>query len=204
MSAQYALTEWTRAAAGDPTAAQRFYDRGEADNLARRCGAVRQLISGLSSRTDVGDVATTVLRLLEEYVDRGALFISGRDAFIGVGGFGATDSGDDLNQRISRTRIARSSPSILNDVAGSLAPHHGKLRRTDANVQLLQSLGSALPTEVVALPIVHRGTTLGVVYGDNAHHCAPIESTSAVEVFLFHAADAFASAITGAEEVGSL
>ena len=53
-------------------------------------------------------------------------------------------------------------PSILGDVATSGEAHRGKMRRTAANVQLIDQLGGLLPTEVVALPIMHARRTIAL------------------------------------------
>ena len=50
------------------------------------------------------------------------------------------------------------------------------MRRTPANARLIDDMGGLLPTEVVALPIMHAGRAIGILYGDNAEHRAPIDS----------------------------
>ena len=76
------------------------------------------------------------------------------------------------------------------------------MRKTDANVQLIDSLGGMLPTEVVALPIMHASRTIGILYGDNAEHRATIDSVSGLEIFLSQAGYAFGNAVFASERAG--
>jgi len=91
---------------------------------------------------------------------------------------------------------------VLNEVAQSGEAHRGKMKRTPGNVQLIETLGGALPTEVVALPIVHANRTIGILYGDNAEHRAPIDSMTGLEIFLSQAGYAFSNAVFAGRRAG--
>ncbi|HEV8657437.1 MAG TPA: response regulator [Thermoanaerobaculia bacterium] len=184
-------------------AGKRFYEEAEKEDVERSFSILQQFINELSDPDDVGQVAATILRLSAEFLERGALFIVTDDDFIGLGGFGATGGGDPMDERILSFRIARQEPSILADIAASREPHRGKLRRTDANVRLLERMGNLLPTEVVGLPIMHNERAVGILYGDNAVHRAPIESMTGLEIFLSQAGYAFGTAIDSWRKGGS-
>jgi hypothetical protein len=147
-------------------------------------------------------VSATILRLAAEYIDRGALFMATAGEFVGLGGFGVTGAGEEMDARVKRMRIARTAPSILNDVAVAGEAHRGKIRKTPANVELIQSLGGVLPTEVVALPIMHSNRTIGILYGDNAEHHGPIDVVTGLEIFLSQAGYAFGNAVFASERGG--
>ena len=183
-------------------AGKQFYEMGEKENVDRSFGVLKQLINELSNPNDIDQVAATILRLSAEYLDRGALFIATDDAFTGLGGYGVTGGGERMDERIRALRIARSEPSILSDVASSRELHRGKIRRTDANVQLIEAMGNLLPTEVVALPIMHNERCIGILYGDNAEHRAPIDSMTGLEIFLSQAGYAFGNAVSAWQKTG--
>jgi hypothetical protein len=122
--------------------------------------------------------------------------VAGDDEFTGISGFGAAD----MPNRVKSLRIPRKESSILGDVAASGEAHRGKMRRTAANVQLIDHLGGVLPTEVVALPIMHAKRTIGILYGDNAAHRAPIDTMTGLEIFLSQAGYAFGNAVFAAEK----
>jgi CheY-like chemotaxis protein len=195
--AERAFQQWERYTGGlDPDAGRRFYETAEKENVDRSFSLLKQLINELSNPNDIGEVSATILRLSAEYLDRGALFIAGDSEFTGISGFGAAD----MPARVQSLRIARKEPSILGDVAASGEAHRGKMRRTAANVQLIDSLGGLAPSEVVALPIMHGKRTIGILYGDNAAHRAPIDTMTGLEIFLSQAGYAFGNAVFAAEK----
>jgi CheY-like chemotaxis protein len=196
--AERAFQQWERYTGGlDPDAGRRFYETAEKENVDRSFSLLKQLINELSNPNDIGEVSATILRLSAEYLDRGALFVTGDTEFTGISGFG----GADMPGRVKALRIPRKEPSILDDVATSGIAHRGKMRRTAANVQLIDQLGGLLPTEVVALPIMHSKRTIGILYGDNAAHHAPIDTMTGLEIFLSQAGYAFGNAVFAAEKV---
>ena len=198
--AERSFSNWEQLTGGGVTAGKKFYEQASKETMDRSFGLVRQLINELSNPNDIGQVSATILRLSAEYLDRGALFVAADDAFVGVGGFGVTGGGDGMDERVRSLRIAREEPSVLADVVTASEPHRGKMRRTSANLALIESLGGLLPTEIVALPIMHANRAIGILYGDNAEHHAPIDVTTGLEIFLTQAGFAFGNAVFASEK----
>ncbi|HET7711984.1 MAG TPA: DUF4388 domain-containing protein [Thermoanaerobaculia bacterium] len=190
-----AFRELERLAGGhDPEAASRFYELAARDNLDRRFSLLERLITELSDPNDIHQVSATILRLADDYLDRGALFLITASEFVGLGGFGVTGEPPDMDERVRGLRIGRGAASILAEVAESRLSRRGKMRRTPANVALMQALGTLVPTQVVVLPILQGGYPIGILYGDNAEHRGPIESLTGLEIFLSQTGSAFGSA----------
>jgi hypothetical protein len=103
---------------------------------------------------------------------------------------------------VKALRISRSESSILGDIAESGKTHQGKMRKTPANVQLIDGLGGSLPTEVAALPIMHAGRPIGILYGDNAGQRGPIDNMTGLEIFLSQAGEAFGTAVSASQKAG--
>ncbi|HYH06112.1 MAG TPA: DUF4388 domain-containing protein [Thermoanaerobaculia bacterium] len=200
--AERSFEQWEQITGGGVEAGKKFYEQATKETTERSFGLLRQLINELSNPNDIGQVSATILRLSAEYLDRGALFMVTDDGFTGLGGFGVTGGGDELDRRVRDFRITRGQPSLLEDVAKSNEAHRGKMRRTPANVELIERLGGMLPTEVVALPIMHSNRAIGILYGDNAEHRAPIESMTGLEIFLAQAGYAFGNAVFASERAG--
>jgi CheY-like chemotaxis protein len=196
--AERSFDQWQQLTGGGVDAGKKFYELATKETIDRSFGLLRQLINELSNPNDISQVSATILRLSAEYLDRGALFMISDDAFVGLGGFG----GDDMDARVRRLRIGRGEASLLAEVAGGGEAHRGKMRRTPANVQLIETLGGALPTEVVALPIMHSNRAIGILYGDNAEHRTPIDSMTGLEIFLSQAGYAFGNAVFASERAG--
>ena len=200
--AERSFEQWEQLTGGGVEAGKKFYELASKETIDRSFGLLRQLINELSNPNDIGQVSATILRLSAQYLDRGALFMAGDDAFVGLGGFGITGGGAEMDGRVRGLRIARDQPSILADVVAGGEAHHGKIRRTPANVELIERLGNQLPTEVVALPIMHGNRAIGILYGDNAEHRAPIDSMTGLEIFLSQAGYAFGNAVFASERAG--
>ncbi|HSN68420.1 MAG TPA: DUF4388 domain-containing protein [Thermoanaerobaculia bacterium] len=169
---------------------------GARDRSARGFALLRRLISELTDPDDLDQLAETILRMAEGYVDRGVLFSVTPSAVRALAGFGDTGAADAMAHRVRRITIARSEPSVLGEVIESREPHRGKMRRSRANEELLQALGSLLPTEVAVLPIAHRGEVVGLLYGDNARTKRPLQDLSGLEVFLSQAGLALENALS--------
>jgi CheY-like chemotaxis protein len=205
--ADHAAQNWQRLAEtygeSEQSVGHKLYEIAEKERLNRTRTLMRSLISELTDPDDIMQVSLTVLRLAEEYLDRAALFAASPTRFIGLGGFGSTGTGEEMNDRVRRIRIARDDDSVLREVTRGGWVHRGKLRRTDPNVKLLEGLGSEQPTEVIVIPIVNDRTPVGVLYGDNAGQKAPIGKTTGLEIFLEQAGLALHNAVvTNAERKG--
>jgi CheY-like chemotaxis protein len=200
--AERSFEQWEQLTGGGIEAGKKFYEMASKETIDRSFSLLRQLINELSNPNDIGQVSATILRLSAEYLDRGALFMASNDAFVGLGGFGVSGSGEPMDARVRTLRVAREEPSILEDVARTKEAHRGKMRRTPTNVDLIDRLGGLLPTEVVALPIMHSNRAVGILYGDNAEHRAPIDSMTGLEIFLAQAGFAFGNAVFASERAG--
>jgi CheY-like chemotaxis protein len=200
--AERSFEQWEQLTGGGAEAGKKFYDMASKETIDRSFSLLRQLINELSNPNDIGQVSATILRLSAEYLDRGALFMASNDGFIGLGGFGVSGGGEAMDARVRSLRVAREQQSILDDVLKSGEAHRGKMRRTPVNVDLIDRLGGLLPTEVVALPIMHSNRAVGILYGDNAEHRAPIDSMTGLEIFLSQAGFAFGNAVFASERAG--
>jgi len=200
--AERSFIQWEQLTGGGVEAGKKFYEMASKEHVDRSFTLLRQLINELSNPNDIGQVSATILRLSAEYLDRGVLFMAGDDEFIGLGGFGVTGSGADMDTRVRSLRIPRSQPSVLSDIVTTREAHRGKMRRTAANIDLIDRLGGMLPTEVVALPILHGNRAIGILYGDNAEHRTPIDSMTGLEIFLSQAGYAFGNAVFASERAG--
>jgi len=192
--AERSFAQWENTIGIDTAAGRRFYREAQEEKSVRSFQLLKQLINEISDPSDLREIASTILRFAAEYLDRGIVFVVGPDDFTGVGGFGITDGDDTMTDRARKLRVPRDAPSILADVMDSGEIQRGKMRRTSANQDLVTRLGDRKPTEVVALPIMHGDRTIGILYGDNAEHRAPIDDINGLEIFLSQAGSAFQSA----------
>jgi CheY-like chemotaxis protein len=196
--ADRAFAAWQESTGGGPDAGMRFYQAAERETLNRGFDLLRQLIDEVSNPNDVEQISSMILRLAAEYLDRGALFAVSDSTFRALGGFGITGDDRPMNERLAALELPRAEPSVIGDVAGSGQAHRGKMRKTAANVRLIGAMGGLLPTEVAALPVMHGDRAVGILYGDNAEHRAPIDNLTGLEIFLSQAGYAFGNAVSAA------
>ncbi|HVR43515.1 MAG TPA: DUF4388 domain-containing protein [Thermoanaerobaculia bacterium] len=180
---------------GSPELAREMASLAEKERTERSFALLRRLISELTDPDDLGQVCRTILRMVGESLDRGALFAVLKDRIEGLDGFAGTAAGDEMEARVRRITIPRSEASVFADVIGSKVLHRGKLKRTGANQALVRALGEPTPSQVVVLPIVNRNEVVGVLYGDNAVSKNPIRDMAGLEIFLGQAGLAFENAM---------
>jgi hypothetical protein len=192
---------WERTIAefqSETAARAEFYDRAEREDTDRKYTLLEALIMELSDPDDLLMIASTLTRAAAEYVDRGAVFSVQPQGFSRLLAFGAAEPEAGAPRRVT---IPRSDPSVLLDVSDSARPYRGKIRKTAANMQLLDSLGPGVPTEAIAVPILFGSELVGVFYGDNAKYRQPITETAGLEVFLAQAGRAFQRAMSSARSI---
>jgi CheY-like chemotaxis protein len=198
--AQRAFEQWEQFSGHlGSEAGRRFYETAEKESIERSFALVKRLISELSNPNDLNAVASTIIRSSAEYLDRGGLFLVTEREFTGLGGFGVTGGREAMESRVKSVRFPRNLPSVLSTVADSGEAHRGKMKKTAVNVDLIERLGGMMPTEVVAFPIMHSGRAVGILYGDNAEHRAPIEGIAGLEIFLTQAGYAFGNAVIASQ-----
>ena len=198
--AERSFAQWEDTIGLDTAAGRLFYQEAEKEHTERSFQLLKQLINEISDPNDVREVAATILRFSAEYLDRGVVFVIDDDHFAGISGFGVTGGDETMNTRARKVRVARDVESILAEAMDSGEVQRGKMRRTPANLDLIASLGDRVPTEVVALPIMHGDRTIGILYGDNAEHRAPIDDVTGLEIFLSQAGSAFENAAAQREQ----
>lgn len=168
---------------------------GRRERGRRSLAVLKNLIADLAGTTEVTDVALMILRVAGEYLDRAVFFLVGQKDFVGLGGYGVTGDGTAMNLRVRRIRIPVGEPSIFSEVRRTKSPHRGRLKKTEWNQKLIAQLGTIYPTEIVAIPVVHRDRVLAIVYGDNARDKVPIGAIDGLEIFLAQAGYAFEAAL---------
>lgn len=194
--AERSLVSYQAGPTGSEDRGRKFYEEAGREKTERTMSLLRQLINEVSNAGDLSQLTSMLLRLASEFLDRGVLFAIVDENFIGLGGFGVSGSGPDVNHRARRIRIPRTDPSVLSDVIAA-GTHQGKIRKSAANVQLVEGLGTLLPTEVVSIPIRDGDKVVGVFYGDNAQHRVSIGDLAGLGAFLAQAGQALGRALGG-------
>ena len=141
---------------------------------ARPSAPLSSIIAELPSRTLRGEATLKILRYAARIVSRAVLFVSGDQAFAGVGQFGVDLHGHPADEQVRGLAIPRDHPSILADVSAKKGLYRGPLPSSFWNDVLVQQLGGRVPREVIVVPAILEGEAVAILYGDNLPADAPI------------------------------
>ncbi len=113
------------------------------------------------------DIPNAVLGYARNLFTRAALFVVGNEVSHALAGF-APDQPADFVEGFS---IPRTAASVINDVLTRGSPHRGPLGTPwstprEADQGLIERLGGGVPRSAFVAPIVLRGRTVNILYGD--------------------------------------
>jgi len=141
--------------------------------------------------------AETSLHLLTsamELVNRAVLLMVLPTHFGGVGGFGVEREGLSSQEVVRRFVIPRSQGSFLTTIVDSGSSYRGPLEDTTTNRYILEQLGDAFPTEIIAIPLLVEGKVWALLYGDNGEESTPIGASDQLEAAVQQAMRSLAQA----------
>ncbi len=145
---------------------------------------LRSMLAELIDPANRDTVTLLVLRFASNVVERAALFLASRQAFVGLGGFSADEDSDRFVARVRAIKIPTDSDSIFRKVVHYRTAARAPLADSVGNRLLIEGLGGERPTgEAVAIPLVSRDRVAVVLYGDNPSG-QPLGATDALEIFL--------------------
>lgn len=140
------------------------------------------LMGGLTAPMLTGELAMELIRRAAGTVKRCVLFIRRGDEFIGVGGFGIRGGPFPADTAVRALAIPLSGESVIAMAAASGRSYVGTMDRSRWNDLLVAQLGGEAPYEVMAVPVLVRGRSVAVLYGDNAPERAPIGAIGTLEL----------------------
>lgn len=149
-----------------------------------RMAALRSMLAELVDPGNRDTVTLLVLRFATHVVERAALFLATRRAFLGLGGFSMDEASDQFVVRVRRIRIPSEAESIFTQVAQYRSMVRAPLRDTTGNRQLIQGLGGDWHQRpVFAVPLVSAGRVAAILYGDNPSG-KELGPTDSLEIFM--------------------
>ena len=149
-----------------------------------RMDALRSLMVELINPSNRDAIALLVLRFAAQILERGALFLVARRAFVGQGGFSPDLASDEFVKRVRALRVGAGRSSVLDRVATDRRVLQGPLRDTPGNRDLLEGLGGCWHSHpVIAIPMLTGGRVAAILYGDNPTG-APLGPVDALDIFM--------------------
>ncbi len=107
-------------------------------------------------------IPNALLGFAKQYFQRAMLFVVKNDKLIGLDGFSPPRkagfaAGYEVDLEI---------PSIFRDIVDSQGTHRGPVPEREPEEDVVDYLGGALPSAAVIAPVVLRGRTVNIFYGD--------------------------------------
>ncbi len=188
---------------GTTTAAPKAYDLGS--EIAREIGdlaspfeddlppevttsaemaTLRSMLAELIDPANRDTITLLVLRFASHIVERAALFLATRRAYVGLGGFSAEESSDHFVSRVRKIQIAVDKDSVFGKVTRFRSMIRGPLKELDGNRRLIEGLGGVWPKEAtVAAPLISGDRVAAILYCDNPSGKS-LGYTESLEIFL--------------------
>ena len=177
-------------------AKEEFRARIETEEPTRQITTLKSMFDELRFPTATAEVTLLILRYASEVVNRAILFMAKKDEVRGLGQFGIElESGQSADQLVRKIIIPLSEPSLFKTVVENRRTYQGPLEDTEKNKHLVNSVGGALPDQVLAIPLIVDHKVALIVYGDNLPERKPIKGVDTLEIFMNQAGMALEKAL---------
>lgn len=176
-------------------AREEFRARIETEEPRREITALKSMFDELRFPTATAEVTLLILRYASEVVNRAILFMVKKEEVRGLGQFGIELGGKSADQVVRAIKVPLNKPSLFLTVVETRRSYLGPLEPNESNNYLVNELGGAMPSEVLAIPLVVDGKIALIVYGDNLPESKSIKGTDALEIFMSQAGMALEKAL---------
>jgi hypothetical protein len=153
------------------------------------------MISELTRQSSNSELTLMILRFASELMGRAMVFLVRRDAIVGLGQFGFSQSEGDDQERVRSVRIPLDEPSVLKDVVESKRPYKGPFEDNKWHRYLIEQMGNNWPGEAFVAPVVCEGQCIAILYADNIPSKEGIGETEGLEAFIKVAEISFSKAL---------
>jgi hypothetical protein len=125
------------------------------------------------------EMTLAILGAASEVAGRAVLLLVYPGYLSGIGGFGETSEGGQVNSQ--EIRVPRHLPSVFNTVADTAQVMRGPLDSADGNAHFLDELGGRSDGDAVVIPLTVSNTVVAVLYADGGLDGGKLDATSILE-----------------------
>ena len=176
-------------------AREEFRTRIETEEPRKEITALKSMFDELRFPTATAEVTLLILRYASEVVNRAVLFMVKKEEVRGLGQFGIELHGKSADQVVRTIRVPLDKPSLFLTVVETRRSYLGPIEANEPNNYLVNELGGAKPSEVLAIPLVVDGKIALIVYGDNLPETRSIKGMDTLEIFMNQAGMALEKAL---------
>ena len=130
---------------------------------------------------------TALVQEIAQFAPRVALFIIRSGNCIGWHGEGFDQSPGFSNDALKRISVPANADTVFRAVMNSRQRFFGESSVHRDNAHLLSRIGTVLPTNIFAMPLILREKVAAVVYSDSGDSREPLGDVEAIEILVLHA-----------------
>ena len=160
---------------------------GGAGGAAGRLPQVRQSMAKLETGRSLQEVLTVLVQEIAQFAPRVALFIIKSGNCIGWHGEGFDQSPGFSNDALKRISVPATADTVFRSVMSSRQRFFGESSAHRDNAHLLSRIGTVLPTNIFAMPLILRDKVAAVVYADSGDSREPLGEVEAIEILVLYA-----------------
>ncbi len=154
---------------------------------ASRLPQVRQSMAKLETGRSLQEVLTALVQEIAQFAPRVALFIIKSGNCIGWHGEGFDQSPGFSNDALKRISVPANADTVFRAVMNSRQRFFGESSAHRDNAHLLSRIGTVLPTNIFAMPLILREKVAAVVYADSGDSREPLGDVEAIEILVLYA-----------------
>ena len=154
---------------------------------AGRLPQVRQSMAKLETGRSLQEVLTALVQEIAQFAPRVALFIIKSGNCIGWHGEGFDQSPGFSNDALKRISVPATADTVFRAVMNSRQRFFGESSAHRDNAHLLSRIGTVLPTNIFAMPLILREKVAAVIYSDSGDSREPLGDVEAIEILVLYA-----------------
>jgi len=154
---------------------------------ASRLPQVRQSMFKLETGRSLQETLTALVQEIAQFAPRVALFIIKSGNCIGWHGEGFDQSPGFSNDALKRISVPANADTVFRAVMNSRQRFFGESSAHRDNAHLLSRIGTVLPTNIFAMPLILREKVAAVVYADSGDSREALGDVEAIEILVLYA-----------------
>ena len=154
---------------------------------ASRLPQVRASMAQLENGKTLQEVLNTLVQEISQFAPRVALFVIKGGNCIGGNGLGFDQSPSFSNDALKRISVPANADTVFRAVMQSRQRFFGESSAHRDNAHLLSRIGTVLPTNIFAMPLILRDKVGAVVYADSGDSREALGDVEAIEILVLYA-----------------
>ena len=152
-----------------------------------RLPQVRAAMAQLENGNTLQEVLNTLVQEISQFAPRIALFVIKGGNCIGWNGLGFDQSPGFSNDALKRISVPANADTVFRAVMQSRQRFFGESSAHRDNAHLLSRIGTVLPTNIFAMPLILRDKVGAVIYADSGDSRDPLGDVEAIEILVLYA-----------------